>query len=101
LLLACLGRGFALLGRQTEATKILERLVEQHKSAYFSPYWIALIYAALGKTDETLEWLEKAFADRCCWRVLCHIDPRLKILIGNSRFDAMVLEGPSVQQRNR
>ncbi len=78
LLLACMGRGFALLGRQADATKIVNRLIEEYKSAWFSPYWIALVCAALGRTDETLEWLKRAFADRCGWRVLCHVDPRLK-----------------------
>jgi len=78
LLLACLGRGFALLGRHADATKIVDRLIEEYKTTWFSPYWIALVYAALGRSDETSEWLKRAFAERCGWRVLYHVDPRLK-----------------------
>jgi len=95
LLLACLGRGFALLNSQADATKILDRLTAEYTSVSSapSPYWIALIHVALGRTDEALEWLNRAFTDRCAWRVLCHLDPRLKVLRGNPRFDAMVLQG--------
>ena len=57
-----------MVGKREEAQKILEDVLERYKRGYFSPHFIAVIYAGLGDKDKAFEWLEKAYDER---------DPRL------------------------
>ena len=58
------GQIHALSGRRAAALQEIERLVALSKQRYVSAYDIATIYAALGETDKTFEWLERAFEER-------------------------------------
>lgn len=58
------GQIFALSGRRAEAQQELERLQALSKQRYVSAYDIATIHAALGETDETFDWLGRAFEER-------------------------------------
>lgn len=58
------GQILALSGRRPEAVRELERLIALSKQRYVPAYDIATIYAALGETDRTFEWLERAFEER-------------------------------------
>lgn len=62
--LAVIGYTYAVSGRQAEAQKALKDLQALSNQRYVSPYHIAMVYAGLGKRDETFRWLEKAYADR-------------------------------------
>jgi len=57
------GQIFALSGRRAEALREIERLIALSRQRYVSGYDVATIYAALGDTDETFAWLERAFED--------------------------------------
>lgn len=54
----------ALTGHRAEALGEVERLIALSRQRYVPAYDIATIYAALGETDQTIDWLERAFADR-------------------------------------
>jgi DNA-binding winged helix-turn-helix (wHTH) protein/TolB-like protein/Tfp pilus assembly protein PilF len=58
------GQILALSGRRAAALQEIERLLALSKQRYVSAYDIATIYAALGETDKTFEWLELAFEER-------------------------------------
>jgi tetratricopeptide (TPR) repeat protein len=58
---AGLAYAYASMGKRAEAQKILNELQRQSKSAYVSPYMIAVIYAGLGQRDKAFEFLEKAY----------------------------------------
>jgi DNA-binding winged helix-turn-helix (wHTH) protein/TolB-like protein/Tfp pilus assembly protein PilF len=58
------GQILALSGRRAEALQELERLLALSKQRYVPAYDIATIYAALGETDETFDWLARAFEER-------------------------------------
>ena len=60
---ASLAHAFAALGRRAEATKILQVLERKSKSAYVSPYMIAVIYAGLGDKNKAFEFLEQAYRE--------------------------------------
>lgn len=101
LFISHLGRAFALLGKQEEAAAILRQMIKGYKRDCTSSYSIAVIYAALGRTDDTLEWLERSFADRCFSRVMCRVDPRFEFLNGKSRFNDLLLKAQDESQSTR
>ena len=84
--LAALGHVFALMGRREEARQTLARLTEMSKHAYISPFWPAIVCLGLNERDASLEWLEKAYAERDVWLVWLKVDPRLDPLRSDARF---------------
>ena len=89
LMKAALGRTFALSGKQDDALRILGELHELAGKRYVSPFELAAIYFALGKTDEGFQWLAKAFQDRCFELICLRVDPRWESLRGNPRFQKL------------
>ncbi len=81
-----LGRTFALSGKQSDALRILQELHDLAERPYVSPFELAAIYFALGKTDEGFQWLAKAFQDRCFELICLRVDPRWQSLRGNPTF---------------
>jgi serine/threonine-protein kinase len=61
---ADLASAYALAGRKEEAEAVLDQLLEKRKHEYVSAICIGRIYCRLGNTEKTIEWLEKAFAER-------------------------------------
>jgi TolB-like protein/DNA-binding winged helix-turn-helix (wHTH) protein/Flp pilus assembly protein TadD len=58
-----LGYSYAVMGRRTEAHRVLDKLNELSKRKYVSPIWRVKIYAGLVEKDKAFEWLEKAYED--------------------------------------
>jgi serine/threonine-protein kinase len=82
--------GLARMGDRTGATGILNALLKLHQRHYFSPYWIAVIYAGLNEPSEALKWLETAARERCGWIVFAREDPKLTSLHSDPRFHRLV-----------
>ena len=85
--LAWLGYAYAVSGRTDDALKILEQLKKmdaQHQ--YVSPLHVALIYNGLGKSDDSLAWLEKAYRGRDEYLVYLKVYPEFQNLHSDSRF---------------
>lgn len=89
-LLAFLGRAYALAGHRRKAQKILEDLKLRAKREYVSPYDIALLHAGLGDTERALQSLEIAYQSRAEGIVSLKVDPRLKDLRPNPRFQDLL-----------
>ncbi len=70
IIIGYLGAVYAAAGNWDAAHKILHQLTELSKERYVSPYLVGRIYAALGKKDEALHWLETAYEERAEWMVL-------------------------------
>ena len=51
---------YARMGRQIEARKILDQLVQERRIRYVSAQIIAAIYVAFGEKEEAFRWLELA-----------------------------------------
>ena len=62
--MANLGRAYAASGKRSEAIKLLSALKKRSNSIYSHGSEIAVIYAALGDTDQAMNWLEKGFEER-------------------------------------
>ncbi len=58
---------------------------------YHSPYDLVLEYAALGEVESAMLWLEKSFVERETDLVTMAVDPRLDVLRGEPRFQAIVV----------
>ena len=64
LLIATLGRAYALSGRKDEPEILLQELQDKGKSEYVLPMFFAALYRDLGHTDEAFRWLEKVYQER-------------------------------------
>jgi DNA-binding winged helix-turn-helix (wHTH) protein/TolB-like protein/Tfp pilus assembly protein PilF len=84
--LGSLGHVYAISGKLSDAENILRRLDELSKQRYISPFQKALIYAGLGRNDQALSMLERAYNERALSPVALRWDPRLNGLRGEPRF---------------
>lgn len=82
---AQLARTLALTGKQTEARRLLEELTAKDSRAV-SPYFLALVFAALNETDAAFENLNRALAAQDKWLGWANVDPRLDSLRRDPRF---------------
>ena len=87
--LAALARTQALSGRMPDARRVLDGLL--HSPEPVSPFFIALVYTAMGEKDKAFQWLDKAVADRSGSVRYLKIEPRLDPLRSDPRFNALLL----------
>jgi len=84
---ACLAEAYAAAGFTDEALEVLRELL---KPMYVTSYFVARVYAALGKDDEALRSLETAYRERAEWLVLLPVDARLDNLRADGRFQNLL-----------
>ena len=87
---AFLGEAYAAAGCEDKAQKILEQLKERSKHRYVTPYVVARIYAALGKKEEALRWLETGYRARDAWMVFLKTEPQFDDLRPDPRFQDLL-----------
>jgi DNA-binding winged helix-turn-helix (wHTH) protein/TolB-like protein/tetratricopeptide (TPR) repeat protein len=83
-------QALALLGRRQEALAELDRVLKLSSERYVAAYDIALIYAALADTANTLRWLDRAVEDRSTLINFLAQDPMLDALHADPGFIALV-----------
>jgi eukaryotic-like serine/threonine-protein kinase len=81
-----LGYGYAVLGRRQEAQKIADKLIGEWNRSNVGAYDIAIIYLGLGRKDQVVSWLEKAYDDRTFFMLTLKVEPRLDKLRSDPRF---------------
>src|ERR1700730_19199670 len=86
LLCLALAHADALSGNQEEALRLLQQLMAQSRKQYVSPFYVAVVYIALGKTETAMDWMEKAFADHSNGLVFLKVEPELDPVRSNPRF---------------
>jgi hypothetical protein len=74
------------MGKREAARSILAELEQLAGHAYVPPHDIAMIYSALGETDEAFAWLKAAYQERFSLLVLLELDPRFDNLRSDPRF---------------
>lgn len=87
---AFLGFALAKAGKEAEALSLLKDLLKSANEAYVSPYTIALIYNGLGKDDQALTWLERAYAQRAPGMVFLKVEPKWNNLRSEPRFQELL-----------
>jgi len=59
------------------------------KTSYVPAYDLAVLYAALGRREDALNWLREAYGERCGELLYIKVDPRLDSLRDDPRFVAL------------
>jgi DNA-binding winged helix-turn-helix (wHTH) protein/TolB-like protein/tetratricopeptide (TPR) repeat protein len=88
--LAMVGYTQAIAGRRAEATTVLRALMDASKQSYVPSYYTALVHLGLGDDSETLDWLERGYAERDVRMVFIGVDPLWDSLRQNRRFVALL-----------
>jgi adenylate cyclase len=88
--MSSLGYAHAMAGHRDAAQKALEELHQQSQTSYVSPYFFAVIHAALGDTDQALTLLEAAYDDRSFFIAGLKRDPMLDGLRPDPRFTELL-----------
>jgi tetratricopeptide (TPR) repeat protein len=88
LMVSALAHAYGRSGNRLEAEKLLAQLKTTSTTQYVSPYYFAIVSVGLGKNDEALDLLEKAFGDRSNGLVFLQVEPELDELRSNARFVA-------------
>jgi len=89
----------ALAGRREAAQDILSQMLDKAKKRYVSPYDFAVIHTGLGERDKAMEWLNKAFDEHSGFLVYVYLDPRLKTLHPDARFQGLLRRMGFVNQK--
>jgi TolB-like protein/Tfp pilus assembly protein PilF len=84
-----LGYTYALWGKQAEAERILEDLKKQRRPGYLS-YAVAQICATLGRKQEALFWLQKAYEEHATQMIGAEGDSAFASLRSEKRFQDVV-----------
>jgi tetratricopeptide (TPR) repeat protein len=85
-LLAHLGYVYAVSGKREAAQNVLDELEQLSNKDYVPPYYRALVYVGLNRTEPALEWLEKAYQDHDLNLIPLAVDPTLYSLREDPRF---------------
>jgi tetratricopeptide (TPR) repeat protein len=95
-----LEHGYAEGGYQRAMSRVAERMVAKTRTAYVKPTDIAGLYRDAGRSQEALDWLERAFEERdpdmpyigVFWKGF-RDEPRYQSLLRRMNFPEDVLTG--------
>ena len=88
--LAALAHALADAGRRSECEELLEQLKRMSEKRHVSPYWIGMVYTAMGECDDALKSLHKAHDNRDTWLMWLGVEPRFDPLRKDARFDRLL-----------
>ena len=88
--IAMLAQVYAAARRRKDALRLLNELKARSVERYVPSYWQAVVYNALGDTDEAFEWFEKAYSERSSWLVWITVEPRFDRLKSDERYQSLV-----------
>jgi TolB-like protein len=89
-MLGHLGYVYAVSGKREDTRKVLQQLDELSKRTYVSSWAVASVYAGLGNPDQTMVWLDKAYAERDFSLVLIKVAPWFESVRSDRRFHDLV-----------
>ena len=79
---ACLSKS----GRKSEAKAVLQEIEKIRETEYIDAYYMALLYAAVGRRDRAFAELERAVEENSITLCLLGVDPKMDILREDPRF---------------
>jgi serine/threonine-protein kinase len=87
---AALGWLLARTGRRAQAEVLLGDLEAESRRDYVSPVAFATLYLGLGDHARSLEWLERAYAERRGWLAYLRVNPLLDPLRDEPGFKVLL-----------
>jgi Tfp pilus assembly protein PilF len=84
--MALLGYSYARGGRTADAKKVLAQLIDISRNGHISSFNMVTIYAGLGRLDQAVDWLWKAYEARDSNLVECGMVPVTASLNSHPRF---------------
>ncbi|MEO8050234.1 MAG: protein kinase [Acidobacteriota bacterium] len=87
---ASVAHALARSGKRDAAEDLLSQLLDDAKKKYVSAYDFGVIYTGLGDNGRALDWFDKAYQEHSGFLVYALLDPRLKPLRGEARFQALL-----------
>jgi serine/threonine protein kinase/Tol biopolymer transport system component/tetratricopeptide (TPR) repeat protein len=80
----------ASCGGADEARATLSEIKRRGEARGALAYEVAVVHSLLGERDEAFEWLERAASEHAVGLAFVRVDPRLRALSDDPRFDAML-----------
>lgn len=87
---ADLGYVHAKLGRQSDAEKVLKELRSESQSRYVSGFFVSWVCIGLGKNEEALQWLERAYQQKDYQLSWISVSPVFDPIRSDPRFVALM-----------
>jgi serine/threonine-protein kinase len=83
-----MGAAYAKQGKIDRATELLNELIEMRKTTNAGSvnFFIAVVYSAMGKEDEAIRWLERAYVDHDMEMPWLISEPQFYNLHKNTKF---------------
>ncbi|HEV3140161.1 MAG TPA: hypothetical protein VGY57_06580, partial [Vicinamibacterales bacterium] len=85
-----LGYGYGVTGDKPAARRVLGRLIAESQRQYVHPLEMALVYLGLGDNTRAVDWILKEYAEREGVVQDLVIDPRLRSISDDPRFQAIL-----------
>jgi TolB-like protein/tetratricopeptide (TPR) repeat protein len=80
----------AVAGRKADAQKTLQQLKTMARRRYVPATYFGILYAALGDTNQSFRYLEKAYKERADGLTFLNVEPLVDELRGDVRFQKLV-----------
>jgi len=91
-MVAYLAHAYGRAGRLDEANELVGELRKRATQSYIPADYMSVAVLGLGRTDEALQWLEKACAERALHLVFIGVDPLFDGLRSEGRYKQLVAE---------
>ena len=88
--IASLAYIYGVARKRSNASELLRKIKQMMVKRYVPPYMVAICYIGLGKKDEALTWLTRAWEERSAELLFINVDPRLVALRVESRFQQIL-----------
>ncbi len=84
--IAAIGHLYAVSGKEEEARRVIQELVDMSDHRYIPSYFIARILIGLGERDQAFEYLDKAYEERYGFLSYLKVEPLFDSLRADERF---------------
>jgi TolB-like protein/DNA-binding winged helix-turn-helix (wHTH) protein/Tfp pilus assembly protein PilF len=84
--LGVLGFAYGMAGKEREAQRVLNELLELQKRRYVPPMTFIYLYIGLGDKDQAFAWLEKSYEERSNHLAFFKVSPTVDRLRSDPRF---------------
>jgi len=83
----CLGRAYAGTGEKGKARDLLRDLQATSRQRHVPPYFLGVLYGALGEKDQAFTWLEEGYRERDPYLKWIKVSPALDPLRPDTRLE--------------